>query len=148
MNCVIVDLDGTLANCNHRLHYLEGTKKNWNSFFDGCLDDSVIEPMYSLLKILSDNYAIVFITARPEKNRYLTTQWLNKNEIPYTELLMRGDKDFNKSPVSKSKMLNILRDKGYNPVFAFDDRIDCVQMFIENGVYSFLVGENEGKISY
>lgn len=148
MNCIIVDLDGTLANCDHRLHYLEGAKKNWDKFFEECTDDSVIQPMLHLLKILSEHYAIVFITARPEKNRELTSKWLDKNGVEYSELLMRPNVDFNKSPISKNKMLNELKLKGYKPIYAFDDRADCVQMFIENGVYGFLVGENEGKISY
>jgi hypothetical protein len=148
MNCVVVDLDGTLANCDHRLHLIEGAKKNWDLFFDGCINDTVIEPMLNLIRLLSKDNKIVFITARPEKNRTLTAQWLVDNNITYDLLMMRPNKDFNKSPVSKQKMLSSLIDSGYNPIYAFDDRADCVQMFIQNGIYAFLVGENEGKISY
>ena len=116
MNCAIVDLDGTLANCDHRLHHIDGAKKNWDLFFQECSDDTVIQPMLNLIKLLSKDYKIVFITARPEKNRYLTTKWLNDNNIDYDLLMMRGDKDFNKSPVSKKKMLESVIAKGYNPV--------------------------------
>ena len=30
---IIVDIDGTIADCSHRLHYIKGEKKDWNSFF-------------------------------------------------------------------------------------------------------------------
>ncbi len=146
MNCIIVDLDGTLANCDHRLHFIEGTKKNWDLFFEACVNDTVIEPMLNLMKHLSNDYKIVFVTARPEKNRVLTAQWLVDNNIYYDCLMMRPDKDFSKSPVSKQKMLLSLIDKGYKPIYAFDDRADCIQMFLENGVFGFLVGENEVRV--
>jgi hypothetical protein len=61
---------------------------------------------------------------------------------------MRVDKDFSKSPVSKKKMLESLIDMGYNPVYSFDDRQDCAEMFQSMGVYSMLVGENLGPVSY
>ena len=53
MNCAIVDLDGTLANCDHRLHHIDGAKKNWDLFFQECSDDTVIQPMLNLIKLLS-----------------------------------------------------------------------------------------------
>ena len=62
--------------------------------------------------------------------------------------MMRGDKDFNKSPVSKKKMLESVIAKGYNPVYSFDDRLDCAEMFRSMGLYSMLVGENLGPVSY
>ena len=148
MNCVILDLDGTLANCKHRLHFIEGPKKNWDLFFDNCLDDIVIQPMFHLMNILSKDYKIVFITARPEKNRELTTEWLFKNNIQYSELLMRKNVDYNKSPIVKQQLVQQLRSMGYNPIYSFDDRADCVAMFQSEGIYAFLVGENEEQILY
>lgn len=148
MDCVIIDLDGTLANCQHRMHYIEGPKKNWDAFFDNCLDDSVIHPMLHMMQILSEKYKIVFVTARPEKNRELTTKWLQNHGIVYDSLYMRKNVDYNKSPIVKKNIVLSLFEKGYNPVFSFDDRPDCVAMFQELGIYSFLVGENQGQILY
>jgi len=142
MDCVIVDLDGTLSDCSHRLHYIESGKKNWNAFFENCLEDKVIEPMFNLLKILSKHYAIVILTARPEKNRFLTTKWLQDNNIFYDVLLMRFDNDFSKPPLVKKKLLNNLINLGYNPVYSFDDRLDCFEMFRDAGVYSMQIPEN------
>ena len=148
MDCVVIDLDGTLANCEHRMHYLEGPKKNWDAFFENCSNDTIIHPMLHMLQLLSDKYKIVFVTARPEKNRELTINWLKRNYIVYDSLHMRKDRDFNKSPIVKKNIVLSLFEKGYNPVFAFDDRPDCVAMFQELGIYAFLVGENQGQILY
>ena len=32
MNCIIVDIDGTLANVEHRVHHLLKSPKDWDSF--------------------------------------------------------------------------------------------------------------------
>lgn len=32
---IIFDIDGTLADCSHRLHWIQSKPKNWNAFFAG-----------------------------------------------------------------------------------------------------------------
>ena len=61
-NIVLCDLDGTLADVNHRLHYIkndDGTKKtrkesDWGSFHTECINDvpnnDVIEILHSLVR--------------------------------------------------------------------------------------------------
>lgn len=41
MKYIIVDLDGTLANIDHRLHYIKQNKPDWNAFYGACKDDTV-----------------------------------------------------------------------------------------------------------
>lgn len=36
---IIVDLDGTLCNAEHRKHYVEAKKKDWKSFYNGIAQD-------------------------------------------------------------------------------------------------------------
>ena len=146
MDCVVVDLDGTLSNCNNRLHLIEGAKKNWDAFFDGCIHDPVIEPMLNLIKMFRDDYKIVIITARPERNRELTTQWLIDNKIHYDALYMRKSVDFRKSPQVKSDLLDKAIADNYNPVYAFEDREDCFEMFLQRGVFAMKVGESILKV--
>jgi histidinol phosphatase-like enzyme len=31
-NMIVVDLDGTIADCSHRTHYVKGAVKNWDAF--------------------------------------------------------------------------------------------------------------------
>ena len=47
---IIFDIDGTLADPKDRLHFLE--KKDWNSFYDACLDDAPIHHVIYLLQEL------------------------------------------------------------------------------------------------
>lgn len=37
---VVFDLDGTLADGDHRLHHITGETKDWRAFFAACGDDS------------------------------------------------------------------------------------------------------------
>jgi len=34
MNVYVFDLDGTLANIDHRLHFIKTKPKNWPAFFE------------------------------------------------------------------------------------------------------------------
>lgn len=139
MDCIIVDLDGTLSDCSHRLHLISQDKKQWNLFFEGCIDDNLIEPLNEILNVLNKIYKVVIITARPENNRELTTQWLLENNIKFDALYMRKKNDYRKSPFVKQSLLDEVRNK-YNPIYAFEDRQDCVEMFQNNNIFTFKVG--------
>jgi phosphoglycolate phosphatase-like HAD superfamily hydrolase len=39
MKTVIFDLDGTLADLTHRLHYVKNGNRNWDKFFEECDKD-------------------------------------------------------------------------------------------------------------
>ena len=52
----IFDIDGTLANCDHRLHHVKNKPKNWDAFYDGCMDDQVIWPVAEMLELFSKYY--------------------------------------------------------------------------------------------
>ena len=49
---VICDIDGTIANNDHRQHYLEG-KKDWDGFFSEIINDSPIMPV---IKIINEEF--------------------------------------------------------------------------------------------
>ena len=54
----IFDIDGTLANCDHRLHYIKNKPKNWEAFYNECMDDLVIWPVAEMLELFSKFYSI------------------------------------------------------------------------------------------
>lgn len=140
--CLILDLDGTLADCSHRMHYIETSPKDWKTFFAYCYDDPIIEPVYELIKSLKSDYKIVITTSRPESNRYLSNLWLEEKGIKYDMLLMRKTNDFRKSPIIKSEMVDFIIEKGYIPKIAFEDREDCVEMFINRGIFTIHIPES------
>ena len=71
-NIILCDIDGTVANNDHRQHFLEG-KKDWDGFFDALDKD---EPIYPIInKIVKEQQYgkdIIFLTGRPERYRNTT----------------------------------------------------------------------------
>ena len=49
---IVFDLDGTLANIEHRLHHIRDGNNNWQAFFDACDKDRVIQSTAYLLNAL------------------------------------------------------------------------------------------------
>lgn len=137
MDSIILDLDGTIANCNHRLHLLEN--KEWKEFFKQSKFDTVIEPVYKIINQLNNNYKIVILTSRPQFNHDITIDWLTKNNIDFDALYMRKLGDFRASPIVKSELIDKIKSDGYNPIYAFEDRLDCIEAFNTKGIFTFKV---------
>ena len=139
MDRMSIDLDGTLADCNHRLHFIEQPKKDWKSFFNHCNEDSVIEPVRELINMLKTKYMIIILTARPDISKEATVKWLDDNNIEYDALFMRGKNDYRKSPVVKSDLIEEMKCHDYIPVYAIEDRDDCIDMFNSLGIFTLKV---------
>jgi len=75
---VICDIDGTIANNDHRQHFLEG-KKDWDGFFSSLSED---KPIFEIINKINNlnfkGHKITFLTGRPEKYRGETKKWLNR----------------------------------------------------------------------
>lgn len=53
MRAIICDVDGTVADCRHRLHHvLPGSKRDWGAFFSKMADDAPIYPVIDLIRSL------------------------------------------------------------------------------------------------
>jgi hypothetical protein len=105
---LIFDLDGTLADCSHRQHFVDPEKDpnarwwndhedgggnyirpnglpwkpNWAAFYEACSDDKPIEPVLSILSkyITADSGKEVQIwTGRCESVREKTIKWFRDN---------------------------------------------------------------------
>jgi len=139
MDSIIIDLDGTLADCNHRLHFIAQPKKDWKSFFNHCNEDSVIEPVRELINMLKTKYMIIILTARPDISKEATLKWLDDNNIEYDALFMRGKNDYRKSPVVKSDLIEEMKCHDYIPIYAIEDRDDCIDMFNSLGIFTLKV---------
>lgn len=132
---VIFDIDGTLANNSHRIHYLTEGKKNWESFRAELEDDSPNEPIVTLLQIMTiAGYKIILSTGRFEKDRERTERWLENNSIFYHDLFMRSDGDHRPDFEVKEDMLRELQIGRDNILFVVDDRSSVVEMWRRNGL--------------
>jgi hypothetical protein len=132
----LFDLDGTLANNAHRQPLVATGRKDWDAFFEAQVDDTPNAPVVALYKVLSasDQLEIIIVTARPERYRDLTENWLKLHEIPFSRIVMRTNGDRRRDDVIKREMLADLRREGLNPILAVDDRTSVVQMWRSEGV--------------
>jgi len=136
-DCILVDLDGTLADCTHRMHFIERTPKNWKGFLDPFLvaEDPLIEPIARVVRSLGAQYPILYVSGRTIDLYDTTKNWLHKHGF-WTEpflLFMRPARDFRGDVVVKRELLKKIR-KSWNPWLAIDDRNGVVQMWREEGL--------------
>ena len=156
-NVVICDLDGTLADVNHRLHYIkndDGTLKpyaerDWDSFNDACRYDAPNEDVMDILRslMLAAHWGrseapprereVYILSGRNEVTRRRTVKWLKKYVYSYldydTHLIMRKADD--RRPDTEVK-LEMVRELGLTPddvLCILDDRQCVVDMWRENG---------------
>lgn len=133
-SCVIFDIDGTLADASHRLHYVTAGNRDWDAFFAAMGKDTIVPAIRDLLWLLEDRSHIVLCTGRPDNYREVTKRWLSDNTVPYRELYMRAAGDHRADYVVKAEMLRAMRVDGYKPWLAVDDRPSIVKMWRENGI--------------
>jgi hypothetical protein len=105
-NIILCDIDGTVANNDHRQHFLKG-KKDWDGFFSELSKDTPITP---IINLVNDEHAsgmeIVFLTGRPERYRYSTTLWLKEYFDFEFRLLMRKDNDQTNKIIVKEEIFD------------------------------------------
>jgi len=149
-NVILCDIDGTIADVRHRLHYIQnpdGSKKakpDWDAFHAACVDDPPFEDVIRVVDALRlgscgcahGSLQLHFVSGRNEVVREQTIQWLWKNFIDYefyASLTMRKAGDRRPDTVIK---LEMVRELGFTPddvLCIFDDRQSVVDMWRENG---------------
>lgn len=142
-NVILCDIDGTIADLSHRLHFIKNGNKDWDNFFDACDKDIPILPVIDLIE--NFNYDTIFVTGRPEKVRQKTYEWLYKKAgIPvYSDsLYMRKDGDYRPDAVVKAEILEEIVKNGNNILFVIDDRPSVISMWREKGLFVFQVGSH------
>lgn len=134
MNTVVVDLDGTLANVEHRLHLVKREKPDFDAFYAAVAGDGVNEWCARLMASMSvAGYDVVIVSARRQECEAATRKWLERNAIPFTDLrLLRPDGDSTPDQELKRAWLRAYGKE--NVLFVVDDRQKVVDMWREEGV--------------
>lgn len=143
---VVFDIDGTLANIEHRLHHVRQKPKNWAAFDAGIHADKLNEPVADVMESLHEAGAtIILASGRNERSRTATEAWLKGHGLHYyvDKLYMRAQDDYRNDSVVKKEILDqIVLDYGRKPDMVFDDRPRVVQMWRENGIFVFDVNQS------
>lgn len=125
---IIVDLDGTLCDVDHRVHHVSGPKKDWIKFNELLVHDRLNHWCFELIEAMSNRgYSIIFITGRGEDYRHLTEEWLKKHQVSYNHLFMRGVLDHREDADVKEDIFKFVVDKDYQVLFVVDDRKSVVE---------------------
>lgn len=134
--CYIFDIDGTLADCSHRLHHIQKHPKDWDAFFDQCGGDQPIAHMVDLAEcLLSTGKSLIAVSGRSDRVRLQTDWWLRiKCGLVFDALYMRADGDRRDDDVIKIELLARIRADGYEPIMVFDDRTRVVNAWRAAGI--------------
>lgn len=142
MKTVIVDLDGTLALIDHRLHYIKGANKDYDSFYNACDKDAPNQRIINLVNVLECNgYFIEIMTGRSDIVKDKTVAWLDEHSVRYDHLTMREYGDHTPDFELKKKWFfnsNTLRKE---IVFVLEDRKRVVDMWRSMGITCLQVAD-------
>ena len=162
---IVFDIDGTLANPDHRLHFISEPvswtgpfKRDWTSFLsdEEIAKDTPIPAAWELLySLLNSGNRILFITGRPESQRVTTFNWLmdtscevrapvawtlkKRRKGPF--LFMRSNGDHRPSSDVKENLLHKSIKDGFSPAMAFEDRATDTEMWRRNGLFCCQVAD-------
>lgn len=122
----VIDIDGVLADVRHRLHHLDGARRDWGAFFAGMDADPVLAPGQAAAdEAAALGLAIVYLTGRPERYRSRTDRWLRTHGLPPGDLRMRPDRD--RRPAREFKVEELTTLSATMPVaFLLDDDEDVI----------------------
>jgi hypothetical protein len=143
---VILDLDGTVADCSHRVHLAQA--KQWDEFHSLIPEDQVIVNVAdTIMALWRCKYEIVVATGRPEKYRDITRAWLKATNIGtcIKSILMRPDHDW--SPDHEVKLREIEKFFGSkeatleNVLCCFEDRDKVAEAMRNYGLTVFQVAQ-------
>jgi len=132
---VLVDMDGTLADCSERKKYISEGRHDWGSFEgDAVLLDTPRWPIIGLVGMLSaQGYTILIVSGRQiDRAGKNTVTWLDGFKVPYKHIFMRNGGDSRPDNIVKQEILDKLPKDQIS--YVLDDRDQVVKMWRENGL--------------
>ena len=153
---VICDIDGTVANLEHRLRFIknpDGSKKtkaeglDWDGFHLACKDDTpyddIIEMLHDLYSYTPKKRELLFFSGRNDVVQDITLAWLQHyidSDIQASQLHMRNHKrdSFPSGAYHPDTLVkhNMIKRLGLTPeavLCILDDRQGVVDMWRDNG---------------
>lgn len=141
---VICDLDGTLADCTHRLQCLQQEPKDWQGFFSGIAGDTVRADVRDMVKTYAgEGYEIFLVSGRPDNYKEQTIRWLCRHcpDLTCRALFMRRAGDHRPDTVVKEEILmRHFPDLAWIS-YVIDDRPVVIRMWKTHGLEVIDVGK-------
>ena len=144
---VLVDIDGTLMDMEHRRHFVTNGNKDWDSFLDPAQMalDTPNWPVANVVAGLNSTVTnrVIMVSARNERHREVTEQQMAELGLGTCFLFLRADDDFRADDEFKLDVLTELRAADMEPDLVFDDRNRVVDMWRREGIACFQVAEGD-----
>lgn len=132
---IVFDIDGTLANIEHRRSFVATKPKNWKAFNAGIVNDTPHQDLVDLTRMFhSQLHAVILCSGRGEEQREVTEVQMNRFGVFYRKLFMRPADDHRQDSIVKVELLQQIRKEFGNPFLWFDDRNQVVNAIRAEGV--------------
>jgi hypothetical protein len=134
---IVFDIDGTLANIEHRRSFVATKPKNWKAFNAGIVYDTPHEDIVDLVNVFREcreYHRIILCSGRGEEQRKVTESQMDSFGVKYAQLYMRPANDHRPDYIVKVELLQQIRKEHGEPKFWFDDRNQVVDAIRAEGV--------------
>lgn len=140
-SAIMVDLDGTLCNLDHRIHYVKNGNRDWVSFFRECKNDTLYKDVAGLIEAeFMAGTEIVLCSGRTEDvTREATERWLSQHGIHYNDLVMRPKLNYKRDDITKAMLYRYEIKPYYDIKYVVDDRQQVVDKWRSMGITCFQV---------
>lgn len=130
-DCIIMDIDGTLAHSNGKRGFFDLDKVD--------VDDLNLIVAEQVEFHRNKGRKIIILSGRDETCRDMTKEWLDFYDIKYDDLFMRPKDDISKDKHVKKKIYESeIKDK-YNVLAIYEDRLSVLSLWYELGLFAFNV---------
>ena len=140
---IIFDVDGTIADVEHRRHFVTQRPADWKSFKEETVNDTPVEWVCDIAKRhIARGDDVAFFSARNESQRGVTetqiSEWIGNG---HKGLFLRPDGDFRPDEEFKSDLADKFEEFGGKIDIVFDDRNKVVDMWRARGTTCVQVAE-------
>lgn len=132
---ILVDIDGTVANCNGVLSPFDMTLVVLDKPIDSVIE---LVNMYH-----AKGYKVIFMSGRSDICEKETLKWLTSNNLPVHELHMRKDGDFRPDTIVKEELFFTYITNRYNVRIVIDDRNQVVSRWRALGLKCLQVSDGD-----
>lgn len=140
----VFDLDGTLANAEHRVPFIQGDNSDWDAFYEACDRDlPIYETIHILRALHSKGHGIYILTGRSDQVKAKTEAWLAQNYIFFDKLKMRPEGNYNPDHELKVDMLTDMMEDDDEIMAIFEDRNKVVEMWRDQGFTCYHVADGD-----
>ena len=141
---IIFDIDGTIADVEHRRKYVDGSQpKDWNKFRTETINDTPVQWVVNIAKrYIANGDNVAFFSARNESEREITEQQINEwVGAGHQGVFLRPDGDYRPDEEFKSDLAYKFEEFGGKIDLVFDDRNKVVEMWEDRGTTVIQVAE-------